>query len=167
MATNVLGTWHVLEAAERAGTVERVVVFSSMQVFGFAEGEHGGSPAYLPVDDAHPLRASRPYGLSKRLIEELCDGWTDRTGIPTVVLRPAMVLDDGELATRPDLVASWHVRLDDVVDATLAALDVELPAPHVRVSLAATPDVDTSAAEHALQWRPAATRSSTSATRES
>jgi uronate dehydrogenase len=38
VATNVLGTWHVLLAAERH-RVARVVVFSSAQVFGFAEGE--------------------------------------------------------------------------------------------------------------------------------
>ena len=87
MATNVLGTWHVLLAAE-AHRVQRVVYFSSAQVFGFAEGENDGEPAYLPVDDRHPLRAARPYGLSKRLAEEMCDAWTTRTGIPTIVLRP-------------------------------------------------------------------------------
>jgi nucleoside-diphosphate-sugar epimerase len=38
VATNVLGTWHVLLAAEEAGA-SRVVYFSSAQVFGFAEGE--------------------------------------------------------------------------------------------------------------------------------
>ena len=57
MATNVLGTWHVLAAAEAHG-VGRVVYFSSGQVFGFADGE--GTPDYLPVDDDHPLRAARP-----------------------------------------------------------------------------------------------------------
>ena len=36
-ATNVLGTWHVLLAAERHA-VSRVVYVSSAQVFGFAEG---------------------------------------------------------------------------------------------------------------------------------
>ena len=51
MATNVLGTWHVLLAAERAG-LERVVHCSSAQVFGTAEGER--LPMYLPVDDDHP-----------------------------------------------------------------------------------------------------------------
>jgi nucleoside-diphosphate-sugar epimerase len=66
MATNVLGTWHVLLAAE-AHRLSRVVTFSSAQVFGFADGE--GIPTYVPVDDAHPLGASRPYGLSKRLAE--------------------------------------------------------------------------------------------------
>ena len=61
VSTNVLGTWHVLLAAER-WRVSRVIYFSSAQVFGFAEGE--GTPDYLPVDDSHPLRASRPYGMS-------------------------------------------------------------------------------------------------------
>src|SRR5947209_4498604 len=81
VATNVLGSWHVLLAAERHG-VARIVYFSSAQVFGFAEGE--GTPAYLPVDDAHPLRAARPYGMSKRLAEEMCAAWTARTAIPTI-----------------------------------------------------------------------------------
>jgi UDP-glucose 4-epimerase len=84
VTTNVLGTWHVLAPAEQCG-LSRMVYFSSAQVFGFAEGE--GSPAYLPVDDDHPVRASRPYGMSKRLAEEICRAWTTRTGIPTIVLR--------------------------------------------------------------------------------
>jgi len=71
MAVNVLGTWHVLLAAEAAGA-GRVIVFSSAQVFGIAEGER--LPGYFPVDDAHPRRAARPYGLSKRLAEDLCEG---------------------------------------------------------------------------------------------
>lgn len=36
VATNVLGTWHVLVAAETVGA-SRVVYFSSAQVFGFAD----------------------------------------------------------------------------------------------------------------------------------
>src|SRR5437588_950218 len=39
MATNVLGTWHVLLAAERQ-RVRRVVYFSSAQVFGLTDGEN-------------------------------------------------------------------------------------------------------------------------------
>src|ERR1700689_4658182 len=90
MAVNVLGTWHVLLAAEAAGA-GRVIYFSSGQVFGIAEGER--LPDYFPVDDAHPRRAMRPYGLSKCLAEDLCAGFTARTGIPTVTLRPAWVWD--------------------------------------------------------------------------
>jgi UDP-glucose 4-epimerase len=92
MAVNVLGTWHVLLAAEAAG-LTRVICFSSAQVFGIAEGER--FPDYFPVDDAHPRRAMRPYGLSKRLAEDLCEGFTARTGIATVSLRPVAVWDEG------------------------------------------------------------------------
>ena len=88
MAVNVLGTWHTLLAAEAAGA-GRVIHFSSAQVFGIAEGER--LPDYFPVDDAHPRRAMRPYGLSKRLSEDLCAGHTARTGTPTVSLRPVHV----------------------------------------------------------------------------
>jgi nucleoside-diphosphate-sugar epimerase len=58
MAVNVLGTWHVLLAAEAAG-MTRVIHFSSAQVFGIGDGER--LPDYLPVDDAHPRRAMRAY----------------------------------------------------------------------------------------------------------
>ena len=58
-------------AAEAAG-VGRVVYFSSGQVFGVAEGER--LPDYFPVDDAHPRRAMRPYGLSKCLAETASAG---------------------------------------------------------------------------------------------
>jgi len=88
MAVNVLGTWHVLLAAEAAG-VTRVIHFSSVQALGIAEGER--LPDYFPVDDDHRRRAMRPYGLSKRLAEDLCEGFTARTGIATVSLRPVAV----------------------------------------------------------------------------
>ena len=45
MAVNVLGTWHVLLATEAAGA-DRVIYFSSAQVFGIAEGER--LPDYFP-----------------------------------------------------------------------------------------------------------------------
>jgi UDP-glucose 4-epimerase len=88
MAVNVLGTWHTLLAAEAVG-VGRFIYFSSAQVFGTAGGER--YPDYLPLDDAHPRRAMRAYGLSKCLAEDLCAGFTARTGIPSVALRPVWV----------------------------------------------------------------------------
>jgi UDP-glucose 4-epimerase len=93
MAVNVLGTWHTLLAAEAAGMV-RIIHFSSAQVFGTAEGER--CPDYFPVDDEHPRRAMRAYGLSKCLAEDLCAGFTARTGITSVSLRPVWVWDPGQ-----------------------------------------------------------------------
>jgi UDP-glucose 4-epimerase len=146
MAVNVLGTWHVLLAAEAAG-VSRVISFSSAQVFGIAEGER--LPDYFPVDDAHPRRAVRPYGLSKRLGEDLCQGFTSRTGIATVCLRPVAVWDQARYGqvrdqwpARPS--SQWDpyweygafVDVRDVAAAVGQALTVPL-AGHHRVLLCA------------------------------
>ncbi len=150
MATNVLGTWHVLVAAE-THRLSRVITFSSAQVFGFAEGE--GVPDYLPVDDAHPLRAARPYGLSKRLAEEMCEAWTARTGISTIVLRPVMIVDDDSLAvlTDPELGAFVHV--EDVAEAIRCALTADIEGHH-RLTLCGPGDFDTSVAFERLGWKP-------------
>ena len=140
MAVNVLGTWHVLLAAEAAGA-GRVICFSSAQVFGIAEGER--MPDYFPVDDAHPRRAMRPYGLSKRLTEDLCEGFTARTGIATVCLRPVAVWDEAQYRqvrdrwrAQPD--SEWEpfweygafVDVRDVAAAVGRALTVPLAGHH-------------------------------------
>lgn len=149
MAVNVLGTWHVLLAAEAAG-VRRVVHFSSAQVFGTAEGER--EPDYFPVDDAHPRRAMRPYGLSKLLAEDLCAGFTARTGIASISLRPVWVWDPGqyertEAQWRAEPSSEWEpfwefgafVDVRDVATATARALTVPLTGHH-RILLCA-PDI--------------------------
>jgi UDP-glucose 4-epimerase len=140
MAVNVLGTWHVLLAAQAAG-VSRVVHFSSGQALGIAEGER--LPDYFPVDDEHPRRATRPYGLSKRLAEDLCQGFTDRTGIPTVSLRPFAVWEPdtySQIASQraSDPASEWQpfweygafVDVRDVVEAVTRALTIALSGHH-------------------------------------
>lgn len=146
MATNVLGTFHVLRAAELGGAA-RVVYFSSAQVFGTAEGER--LPDFFPISDEHPRRATRPYGISKCLSEDLCHKFSERTGVPTVALRPVGVFEPGRyerIARRWALDPSsewspfWEfgafVDLRDVVTAVTAALTAEVPT-HVRATLCA------------------------------
>lgn len=154
IATNVLGTAHVLLAAESVGA-RRVVYLSSGQVFGFADGE--GTPEQLPVTDDDPLRAARPYGLSKRSAEDLCLAWTVRTGITTVVLRPVLILSEESLAhTHPrDVELSAFVHVDDVIDAIVRALERD-PVGHHRLTLCGPGPFDTSRAADLLDW--AATR---------
>ena len=140
MAVNVLGTWHVLLAAEAAG-VARVICMSSAQVFGIAEGER--LPDYFPVDDAHARRAMRPYGLSKRLAEDLCEGFSARTGMVTVSLRPVAVWGPGDYRRagerrRADPRSEWapfweygaFVDVRDVAAAVDRALTVPLEGHH-------------------------------------
>ncbi len=140
MEVNVLGTWHVLLAAE-AADVKRVICFSSVQALGVAEGER--LPDYFPVDDRHPRRAMRPYGLSKRLAEDLCEAFTRRTGIATLSLRPVTVWTPGtydrvERQRRASPACEWEpfweygafVDVRDVAGAVERALDVTLSGHH-------------------------------------
>ncbi len=152
LATNVLGTWHVLSAAETHG-IDRVVVFSSGQVFGCAEGE--GDPISLPIDDRHPLRAARPYGMSKRLVEQMCEIWSSRTGAITIVLRPVMILDDHALAVVSEGDAEYgaFVHVDDVATAVMMGLTADV-AEHVRMLLCGPGDFDTAVARRVLGWAP-------------
>jgi nucleoside-diphosphate-sugar epimerase len=151
MATNVLGTWHLLLAAERH-RLGRVIYLSSGQVFGCAEGE--GVPDYLPIDDRHPLRAARPYGLSKRLAEEMCQAWTSRTGIPTVVLRPVLILNDATLSSASRSTAEFdaYVHVDDVSDAIVRSLSRQI-AGHHRLTLCGPGQFDVSSARELLGWQ--------------
>jgi nucleoside-diphosphate-sugar epimerase len=140
MAVNVLGTWHVLLAAEAAGAA-RVIHFSSAQALGITEGER--LPDYYPIDDDHPRRAMRPYGLSKRLAEDLCEGFTARTGIATLSLRPvavwrpdtyARVAEERAAEPRSEWEPFWEhgafVDVRDVARAVEDALAVALCGHH-------------------------------------
>ena len=141
MAANVLGTWHVLLAAEAAG-VRRVVYLSSGKALGLIERD----PDYLPVDDDHRGLPSLPYALSKWLAEEMCAAFSARTGIETLCLRPVQVFDAESYvaAARRTWRASegghWHlgVHIDvrDVATACAAALTCNAPR-HERLLLSA------------------------------
>lgn len=142
MTVNLVGTYNVLLAAEAAG-VERVVYASSGKALGMLERP----PRYLPLDDEHPGRPWRPYGLSKWLAEEACQAFTAATGIATICLRPVLVLDDDGWAEVGDIEemppgrgASWHlgvfVDVGDVADAVALSLECESPG-HVRALLCA------------------------------
>jgi len=165
MAVNVLGTWHALLAAEAAGA-DRFIYFSSAQVFGTAEGER--LPDYLPIDDAHPRRAMRAYGLSKCLAEDLCAGFTARTAIPTVSLRPVWVLDPGQYEQiqarwRSYPAAEWtpfwefggFVDVRDVATAVELAVTVPLTGHHRALLCAADIAASRPGLELAAQLAPA------------
>jgi len=161
MATNALGTWHTLLAAEATGA-ERFIYFSSAQVFGTAGGER--LPDYLPVDDAHPRRATRAYGLSKCLAEDMCAAFTERTGIPSLALRPVWVWDAGQYEKisarwRSEPESEWtpywefggFVDIRDVATAAGLALTVPLTGHH-RALLCAADIAATQPSLHMAAW---------------
>jgi nucleoside-diphosphate-sugar epimerase len=48
-------------------------------------------PESLPIDEGHALRPQDPYGLSKVTCELICAGFSRRTGMQTICLRPPWV----------------------------------------------------------------------------
>jgi nucleoside-diphosphate-sugar epimerase len=89
--TNVRGTWNVLHAAHRAG-VGKAVIAGSSSAAGIDYTNPHLPPLYLPVDEAHPLRPSQAYGLSKRLDEHIAQSFGHRGGLDVICLRPAWVM---------------------------------------------------------------------------
>lgn len=76
---NVVGTYHVLEAARRAG-VSRVVFASSNRVT-------GSYPVSVTVAPSDPPRPDGFYGVSKVAGETLCRLYADKFGLSTVSVR--------------------------------------------------------------------------------
>ena len=89
--TNVQGAWSMLQAAEDAG-VKRVVVASSDSVFGLSYNPPDWPPKYLPVDEAHPLRPTEFYSLSKRITETIAESFAARGKMEVMVIRPVHVV---------------------------------------------------------------------------
>lgn len=100
---NAVGSWNVLEAANRSN-VRRVVLCSTDSTLGNTVWpEHFWRPHYLPVDEAHPLRPSDPYGLSKLMAEEAGRSFAARSKLEVLALRPVFILFPsmmGEVAAR-------------------------------------------------------------------
>lgn len=83
---NIVGTYHVLEAARRAG-VQRVVFASSNRLTGFYDVD-----TELTVD--MPARPDGFYGVSKVAGEALCQLYSDKFGLSTIALRIGTYLSE-------------------------------------------------------------------------
>lgn len=79
LATNVGGTFTMLEEAREAG-VRRLVFVSSSEVYGTAQSDLIAEP--------HPLVAQSPYAASKIAGEKLCESYHRSFGVPVVTVRP-------------------------------------------------------------------------------
>ena len=85
---NVIGTFNVHQAAADLG-IEKVVQASSDSSYGFNFRKEGDVllPEYLPIDEDHPQKPADPYGLSKKVGEEIAKGFASRYGVTTIALR--------------------------------------------------------------------------------
>jgi len=79
IATNVMGTHHVLEASREAA-VSSIVVVSTSEVYGTAQR--------VPMDEGHPVSAQSPYAATKIALEQLALSYHRAFGLPAKVVRP-------------------------------------------------------------------------------
>jgi nucleoside-diphosphate-sugar epimerase len=132
---NTVGTFNVLEAAARCG-IKKLVFISSESVLGFAFMTRIMAPAYVPIDEKHPLRPQDPYGLSKLLAEQICRSYSLRHGIQTVCIRPPWIWVPEEKETEMYRVLvheypKWsknlwaYVHVFDLASSVLLALEAK------------------------------------------
>jgi dTDP-glucose 4,6-dehydratase len=88
VADNVTGTAHLLELARRCDGLEKLLHFSTDEVFGAANGK-----AFDEYDSFH---ATNPYAATKAAAEALCPAWANTYGLPIVVTRCTNVAGPGQ-----------------------------------------------------------------------
>ena len=130
--TNVAATYTVLDAAGRAGA--EIVWASSESAYGLAFAEETPLPAYLPMDEDHPMAPEDPYGTSKVAGEEVAKMVARRDGVSVASVRPSWIQYPGEYNCRDvaqgDLAGGagncWsYVDVRDVAGIVAAALDAD------------------------------------------
>lgn len=77
--TNCAGTFALLDALRRSGSLARVVLASSGAVY--------GQPDIFPIEETHAIRPISPYGASKSCAETVARMFTQVYGLPVVTAR--------------------------------------------------------------------------------
>ncbi len=88
-SVNVMGTLNLVEAAKKSG-IKKFIYASSIWVYGLPS--EGTLPEYLPIDEGHPLKVKRAYGLSKVLAEDLLRGYNQECNFPIINFRIGEVM---------------------------------------------------------------------------
>lgn len=97
------GTRNLLTAVERSGRMPRAVIYaSSIAVYGPVRGH------LLP--ETTPLRATSPYGGSKRRAEGIVEEWARRRGVAAAILRLPALVGSGMVGSLATLVAALERR---------------------------------------------------------
>jgi nucleoside-diphosphate-sugar epimerase len=146
MRVNMLGTCNVLEAALQAGNVERIVDFSTSEVFGaYAYKVREGDLTSLGAVG----EARWTYAVSKLATEHLAHNYFKQYGLPAVSVRPfniygpgqvgegaihrfiVQALGDEDITIHNDgsQIRAWCY-VDDMVDGLLATLECPAAVGH-------------------------------------
>jgi UDP-glucose 4-epimerase len=144
---NLMATYQVIEAAERAG-VRRMVHISSETVPGFSYPRRYFHASYAPIDEQHPVAPQDAYALSKWFGEQLMDASVQRSDLAGVSIRPTWIQWEGNIernvgpivrARGTDKSASFwsYVSIYDLADLIALAVTADLPGHEVLYAAAA------------------------------
>jgi UDP-glucose 4-epimerase len=130
---NVSMTYNVFGAALAAG-VRKLVVGSSLAVYGLYYPSRPAVPDYLPVDEDHPLRPDDHYGVTKLLGEDMADAFARKHAMDIVSLRFPVVFDGDEakllsrqtIAIRGFGALGTYLHVHDAAEGCRLALESKL-----------------------------------------
>ncbi|MFA5392041.1 MAG: GDP-mannose 4,6-dehydratase [Candidatus Omnitrophota bacterium] len=127
-ATNIMGTWNVLEACAKSKRIEAIIVASSDKAY--------GSHKKLPYREDAPLLGDHPYDVSKSCADLIAATYFHSYGLPVAITRCGNIYGPGDfnfsrlvpdaircmIASKPLFIRSNskfirdYVFVDDVVD---------------------------------------------------
>ena len=123
-------SYNVVAAAFAAG-VKKLVMGSSLTIYGFYYPSRFAAPEYMPVDEAHPLAPQDPYSVSKLAGEHICDAFARRSEMQIASLRFAGISADftqRNLLERRKNPLRWAGPLWTYIDVRDAAVACRLAA---------------------------------------
>lgn len=88
-ATNIGGTWALLEACRRSPAVKQVVVASSDKAY--------GTQQKLPYSEEMPLQGEHPYDVSKSCADLIAAAYATTYSLPVVITRCGNFYGGGDL----------------------------------------------------------------------
>jgi CDP-glucose 4,6-dehydratase len=86
--TNVAGTWTLLEACRRAGSVRSIVVASSDKAYGESDR--------LPYDEGTPLRGRSAHDVTKTCADLIAQSFAASFGLPVALTRCGTIFGGGD-----------------------------------------------------------------------
>ncbi|HEX4582437.1 MAG TPA: NAD(P)-dependent oxidoreductase, partial [Acidobacteriaceae bacterium] len=158
---NLAMIYNVFGAALAVGAT-KLVIGSSLAVYGFYYPSRFTCPDYLPIDESHALRPDDHYGLSKRLGEALADGFASKHAMDVVSLRfPVIFEGDPERLLRQQATAirgfgafGTYLDVRDAARVCRLALEAKLPGHEVFNVCAPTTLMTQPTSDLALEFFP-------------
>ncbi len=102
--TNTMGTYNIIEAAEKLG-IRKTIIASSETTYGLVFANEPRDPEYFPLDEKYPVNPMDSYALSKICNERTAHAFQQRSGADIYAIRIGNVIEPHEYADFPKFFA--------------------------------------------------------------